>query len=661
MRDRAVDLAIAATLALLPLLPAGPTYFGRHWPWALEATFLVAAAIALLLLTSKPPDTAHNGLRQVVARGYLTWLIPIVAAMAIGLLERNPFDAVLLRIEADGLASRLAAPMNQAADPFYPLRVGLTALEGGLMFFLLSAILRRTTVLPRRVHAAVTGCLAGMTIVSAIAIVQYVTRGNLHEYWVRFNPDLTRSHATLDDPNALASYLVLGIGLATGIAWATESGRRRVFALCVTGLACAGIVTTVSRAGMAALAIAAVIVTAALPDALVATAHARTLRRAARAAAMAGAIALIGWGVAFAMLPKRATPVTPETPLDALIQTVDPRESAATILKRRHLLWGAGAHLVAMHWAAGAGLGQFPRFLASYPGADGPENAHNFFLQVLAEGGIVGFAGLIVLLGAIAAALREAARVDDSATRRFALGLSVGVLAFVLTWLTGHPLLTLSNQLWFATVLAVGLTAIDAGRGFSPGQGGGSHPGAPGEAGRRRAWIPIVVLVTLAVSAPRAIAAVDDGARVGHAAGVYGWEPAPPSDAWPTGTTFRWTRGHAAIREPVGGATLLLPIFLARPDIDAQPVVVDVKVAGVAVPSLTLTRNGWHVQTYDLVALLGEDRWRGQRAVTVEFVVRPTVVPARVGPSTDRRELGIGLGVVRWSLRAPQAAAGQGA
>jgi hypothetical protein len=75
---------------------------------------------------------------------------------------------------------------------------------------------------------------------------------------------------------------------------------------------------------------------------------------------------------------------------------------------------------------------------------------------------------------------------------------------------------------------------------------------------------------------------------------------------------------------------------------------VDVTIAGVAVPRWTFTTNGWHVHTYDLAALLGEERWRSQRTVTVEFRVRPTVVPARAGSSTDTRELGIGVGALRW-------------
>jgi O-antigen ligase len=89
------------------------------------------------------------------------------------------------------------------------------------------------------------------------------------------------------------------------------------------------------------------------------------------------------------------------------------------------------------------------------PGSDGPENAHNFFLQVLAESGVVGLVGLIALLAAVGAALVALLRQSDVAEARLAAGAAVGVIAFVLTWTTSHPLLSLSNQLWLAAVLAV--------------------------------------------------------------------------------------------------------------------------------------------------------------------------------------------------------------
>jgi hypothetical protein len=64
---------------------------------------------------------------------------------------------------------------------------------------------------------------------------------------------------------------------------------------------------------------------------------------------------------------------------------------------------------------------------------------------------------------------------------------------------------------------------------------------------------------------------------------------------------------------------------------------------------LTLAKNGWLVLTYDLVDVIGDGRWRSQRTLTLEFHITPTFVPARVGGSDDRRELGVGLGAVQWS------------
>lgn len=167
-----------------------------------------------------------------------------------------------------------------------------------------------------------------------------------------------------------------------------------------------------------------------------------------------------------------------------------------------------------------------------------------------------------------------------------------------------------------------------------------------------RGWLPAVAAVTVLVAVPRALAVINEGSLVSHAAGVYAWEQVPPSESGET--RFRWTRGRAAIREPMRGAVLTVPLFLARPDIATQQVSLRVTVGGVRAEPVTLTRNGWHSLTYDLVARLGEARWRSQRTVTIEFVVSPVVVPARVGPSTDSRELGVGLGIVRWSGPSPE-------
>jgi hypothetical protein len=412
-------------------------------------------------------------------------------------------------------------------------------------------------------------------------------------------------------------------------------------------LGCAALFTTVSRAGWAALAIAMLVIAATVPDAIVVSRpFARVVRRSARAGAVLMIAIGAAWAVAFITLPKRPDPVVPTTPWAAALQTVDPRESLETILKHRHVLWQASLRQASANWLLGAGLGQFPRFVATYPRSDGPENVHNYFLQILAEAGVAGLATLSFLLIAIAAAIWYPTRGTGGRRTRLALGLSAGLLAFVLTWLTGHPLLNLSNQLWLACVLAVGVAALEPTTSLAAVNGVRDrsrsrllHP----------AWGLAVAVLTLILAVPRAIAARDVDARESRAAGVYAWEPAPPSDIAPGQTRFRWTRARAALREPVRGSVLTVPVFLTRPDVPTQPVRLQLRIGGAFVEPVTFVRNGWHVLTYDLTTVLGRERSTSQRAITLEFSVTPPVVPARIGPSDDTRELGVGLGVVQWS------------
>ena len=660
-RRRVADLVIAALLGCLPLLPTGLTYFRFRTPWALEAFFLCAAAGGLIFLAASRSSGAHARAPvsiRLVRRAYVVWMVAVAAATLIGLLERNPLDPAYLQIQADGLVSRLAHPMNQAADPLYALRVGLTCLEGGLMFWVLSAVLARTDRPDERTRMAALGLVVGVALTSGVAILQYATGANLHQYWVRMNPNLTRSHATLDDPNALASFLVLGIGLASGLAWSAHARRVQLSLWTVVIAAGVALVTTVSRAGLAALVIAGLVVVALLPvQYLGAGATWRAVRRLARGTSLVLLAAGLAWAVAAVALPKQPAAPLPATPWDAVLQTVDPRQPLEHVLKGRYVIWEASLALARSHPLSGGGSGQLPRYLASYPGSGGPENAHNYFLQVMAEGGLIGFVSLLLLLMSIVLAVTPSLRGPDENRGRLAAGLATGLVAFVLTWLTGHPLLTLSNQLWFAAVLAVGLTALARPSAVAARPPERRLSSALWTAVLHRAFVPTACLAILIAAAPRAIATARATGVQRHAAGVYNWEPAPPLDGVPGETRFRWTTGRAVLREPVRGAVIEVPIYLARPDISTRVVTVAITIAGAPVTPPRLSKNGWYVFTYDLVTLLGEPRWRASQAITLEFVVRPTVVPARIGPSNDTRELGIGLGAVRWRGPVPKAEA----
>lgn len=466
------DILIAAILAVLPLLPTGFTYLHRRWPWALEIGFLTAVAAALLYLVVsavgrrfKRADRATSESIRLVSRGYATWLIPVLLAGIIGILERTPADRVILSIEAKGLLNRLIMqPMHQVADPYYPVRVALTCVEGALAFWVLSAVLRRTNQRGRRIDAAALGAAIGVSFVSLIAVVQYATHSNLMAHWARMNPGLMRANATLDDPNALASFLVLSIGVFAGMAWAADRTRplwRWIGALSA-GLGCLALASTVSRAGWLALVMASIVIVAVMPRRLAeGQPQTRIMKRLAGGALATLTIAVLLWTVATLVLPKRVPTELPKTPWQALVQTVDPRLSVDSILKGRERIWKAAVEFGEEHWTFGAGLGQFPRLYAYYPGSDGAENTHNYFLQTFAECGAAGLAGLVVLLVSIGLAIGVRRGRGTTKAMRLSVGLAIGVSSFVLTWLTGHPMLNLSNQIWLGCMLAIGLNAIE--------------------------------------------------------------------------------------------------------------------------------------------------------------------------------------------------------
>ena len=115
-----------------------------------------------------------------------------------------------------------------------------------------------------------------------------------------------------------------------------------------------------------------------------------------------------------------------------------------------------------------------------------------------------------------------------------------------------------------------------------------------------RVWVPAVAVVTLAALTPRVVAKINDDWRVSRAAGVYNWEEGPANQFWPGETRFRWTKGRAALREPVRGAVMTVAIYLARPDLATHRVNLRVTVGGVPTEQILLVRNGWQMLTWRL-------------------------------------------------------------
>ncbi|HEX7780571.1 MAG TPA: O-antigen ligase family protein [Vicinamibacterales bacterium] len=113
----------------------------------------------------------------------------------------------------------------------------------------------------------------------------------------------------------------------------------------------------------------------------------------------------------------------------------------------------------------GIGIGRFYEESARF-GADAllragigtaNENAHNYFLQMLATEGAVGLGALMIVLAVVLVPAVLSSQPTATSLRRW---LAVGLAAYLLTWLTGHPQLVPEASFAFWLILGVlaGLT-----------------------------------------------------------------------------------------------------------------------------------------------------------------------------------------------------------
>jgi len=280
----------------------------------------------------------------------------------------------------------------------------------------------------------------------------------------------------------------------------------------------------------------------------------------------------------------------------------------------------------------GVGVGQYARLSPLFLSAQlawtyGAENAHDYFLQIGAELGLVGLALFAIWIGGgLAVALRALHRTPTDA--RLA-GATAGVVAFLGTCATGHPLLVgeatypFAMQFGLAAALA-GSTRLNLDPTRERSTASAAHP--------ERA-----VLAMAAGVAAIAIAALAGAwrgplelARSDAVDGFYEWETAED------GTRFRWTKEFASVIVPKDVDRVRIPIRVPtdRPSIAPMPVYVSI---GGSRPSRVYVDASWSVLEADLstidplapvrrVNLKAERTWQPALYVAGSAEMRPVGV-----------------------------------
>jgi O-antigen ligase len=350
-----------------------------------------------------------------------------------------------------GLAQSIALTGSSGQTSSLSMDVEATRGAVAVIFFLFVSFLIAANffVKPQRLRTLANFLIIFGLALAVFALVQHFTwEGKL--YWMR---RVTSAGAGTGGPfvnrNHFAGYMemLIPIPLALALSRATRSETRVFygFAAAIMSIAQAA---SLSRGGLVSLGAGLLFLTAISAWRSLDGTHPErksslSLRPAFLIVVMLAAIAAgVVWvGADFDIL-KRIT----HDPLTTALAT------------DRQGIWGDTLTIFRAHPILGIGLGAFETVYPIYGRGDGSfviQFAHNDYLQVLSDGGIVGGAIALWFIIVIARAMIQVTRSDDPFLRALGLGSAAGVFALLVHSLFDFNLQIPSNALLFLLLAAI--------------------------------------------------------------------------------------------------------------------------------------------------------------------------------------------------------------
>ncbi|MEP6917936.1 MAG: FG-GAP-like repeat-containing protein [Acidobacteriota bacterium] len=403
---RPID-GLQSLAAFVPLIAATGQRFGT--PVLPFAEAMVLSAIAGGLARSfRVPLVAPPALRTPL------WLFGLTVAASLAV----ELSALQLRTDAPAAFTRSFAHWLTHAyfTEHYPaVTAAALLLEGlGLLWITAAVCADDRTASLRLLRMVVLGASAA-AFLNVTRLAMSVVRSPSHLQAIRELFGRVRVNIHFSDVNAAASQFALALGIAAGLA--AVRGRSRMVWIACAGTLVAGLWVAGSRAAFAAIAV--VLLAAAVRIFVSAP---RTIRARAGAAVGVGVVALV------------LLVAAPRMRLDS-----DAREAFGFRVE----MLKTSLRMARPSLVFGVGVG---RFYSEFPQFSTPallmlyshENAHNNFLQVLAE---LGVAGLVTFLALLYAAGSGAIRSLGKIGSPLWTGVAAGLAACAITMFSGHPLL----------------------------------------------------------------------------------------------------------------------------------------------------------------------------------------------------------------------------
>jgi O-antigen ligase len=602
-------------LGLVPLLPVWPTIeptippalvhlvvATQVVPWLLRRAAGRRPASASCAVAAWGLFVAVAAVSVLVALAPARWTMAELAHVGRYVAAQVPGYVFIVDASGDGRA----LPM-------------FTALFDGLCCMLLvrGVVTRETRDRPLRAGAV------GAVLTALFGFYQASTGVGLQTAWRIFDAGITRINATYVDPNALAAFYALLAPVIAGLAMAARGWRRAGWASGFV-VVLAAMVMTAGRAGLVSMAFGcAVLAWLALRRGLDIVDPSAFVRRYARPVA-------IGTAVAAACL--LATAVVLGTVLDIRHQqqtsylhtwlyTFNLRQPPDAIAKGRIAVWQAMIAMIGTAPFTGVGLGnsvnEFERFrvrlgLESLP-ADAHLSAHNTYLLVTSELGVLGLAAWLLMLAGVGFGMRAHGNLPARTIATWpAAGLVAGLAGYTLTMLTGDRIL-LREDIVVGTTCAA-LATLGSGR-------------------LPRPW-------RLAAIALLAITLASWPMRAARPSSEHAGVALPPHEGLHgdqvgiRGDTYRWSKGYAVLYLPTTASRVRVPIRNLSP----RPQRVEVFVDGRRAEVRDLPPGPWVTLDYRMPPGQGSGPWHR---------VALQVTPTWQAPG-DPRVLGVVIG--EWSF-----------
>ena len=449
-----------------------------------------------------------------------------------------------------------------------PVHAAALLIESAALFIIARRACRQEPFRVSLLRMLVAGATAA-ALINIIILGLGLLRGDTLGLTLLGTLSVLRINVHHSDFNAAGSFFVLFLSVAIGFA----RGRDRWWAWPAATILAAGVWLAGSRSAMAALVLSAI-------GAFVWIAS-RASQQSLRRLAFGGAIGTVVLGVAVVAFWPRAGANMALCPAFAY----------------RLELWEAGVRMLGEHPVIGVGIGHFPLFsqrlrpLLEGGVPQGPENAHNNFLQVGGELGLPALVALVLWITfAIAPAFR---RLRTNGAERLELALVAGLAAFLLTCLVGHPLLVsaVAFPFWLALAAVHSDVAAVRRRFVSP-------------------WLAGLAVVLLVTSIPSRAELFSREANLEHVGkGLSSWREDP------NGFKYREASNCSGVFVPGNAAIVSLPVRLM--DVHSAPLTLSFRIDDRIVDAFRIDSVEWTDFRVRLPAAPSPPRYR-----FLEFHVR---------------------------------------